>query len=227
MSYDQSYAKYIDHTLLKACATKEMIKQFCEEAKAYGFASVCVAPSNVYFTAQMLRGSEVKTCSVAGFPLGNTTTNIKVEECREAIKNGAQEMDMVINIGALKEKNYDYVYQEIRAVVEACHPKALVKVILETSELTDDEKIIGCELAKSAGADFVKTSTGFASGGATVADVALMKAVVGDSCKVKASTGINNREVCDRMIQAGAVRMGTSKGIKIVQGDEDNSSTGY
>jgi deoxyribose-phosphate aldolase len=204
MEHDSSYAKYIDHTVLKPAATKEILKRFCDEAKEYGFASVCVNPANVSFAAAQLKGSGVKTCSVTGFPLGANTTHIKAEESREAMENGAEEIDMVINIGALKDKDYEYVYQDILAVVNVCHPKALVKVIIETSALDDDEKIKACQLAKRAGADFVKTSTGFGTGGATVRDVELMKAAVGDACKVKASTGIDNREICDMMLKAGA-----------------------
>ena len=217
--YDPSYAKYMDHTVLKPETTKATLKKFCDEAKQYHFASVCVNPGNVRYVAEQLKGSGVKTCSVIGFPLGANTTLIKAMETAEAIKNGAQEVDMVINIGALKDKDYEYVYEDIKAVVDAAHPYALVKVIIETSALTDDEKVKACELAQRAKADFVKTSTGFGTGGATVEDVRLMKRTVGDTMMVKASTGINNREICDRMLAAGAVRMGTSKGILIVNGD--------
>ena len=220
--YDASYAKYMDHTVLKPATNKAALKKFCDEAKEYHFASVCVNPANIKFVAQQLKGSGVKACSVVGFPLGASTTFIKTAETVEAIKNGAQEIDMVINIGALKDKEYDSVFEDIKSVVDAAHPAALVKVIIETSALTDEEKVVACELAKRAKADFVKTSTGFGTGGATVEDVKLMKRTVGDACMVKASTGIDNREICDKMLAAGAVRMGTSKGIKIVKGEKDN-----
>lgn len=219
MGYDISYAKYMDHTVLKADTTKDTLKRFCDEAKEYGFASVCVNPGNVAYVAEQLKGSKVLTCSVIGFPLGANTTYMKAAEALEAVKNGAQEVDMVINVGALKDKDYDYVKKDIEAVVNAAHPQAEVKVIIETCLLTDEEKVTACELAKAAGADFVKTSTGFGSGGATVEDVRLMKKTVGDM-KVKASTGINNRKICDEMIAAGACRMGTSKGIYIVKDEE-------
>jgi deoxyribose-phosphate aldolase len=219
--YDASYAKYMDHTVLKPSTTRETLKKFCDEAKEYRFASVCVNSANVKYVAEQLKGTNVKACSVIGFPLGACTTLVKAVETAEAIKNGAQEVDMVINIGALKDKDYEYVLEDIKAVVNAAHPYALVKVIIETSALTDEEKVVACELAKRAKADFVKTSTGFGSGGATVDDVRLMKRTVGDACMVKASTGIDNREICDQMLAAGAVRMGTSKGIKIVKGEID------
>jgi deoxyribose-phosphate aldolase len=215
--YDASYAKYMDHTVLKPETTRETVKRFCDEAKEYKFASVCINPTHVAYVADQLKGSGVKTCCVIGFPLGASTSFIKSLEAMEAVKNGAEEVDMVINIGALKDQNYSLVFEDIKAVVDAAHPKALVKVIIETSALTDEEKVIACELAKRAKADFVKTSTGFGSGGATVEDVRLMKRTVGDSMRVKASTGINNREITDKMLAAGAVRMGTSKGILIVK----------
>lgn len=219
MGYDKRYAKYMDHTILKADTTKETLKRFCDEAKEYGFASVCVNPCNVSYTAEQLKDSGVITCSVIGFPLGAGTTFIKAMETLEAVKNGAGEVDMVINIGALKDKDYDYVRRDIEAVVEAAHPQAEVKVIIETCLLTVEEKVAACKLAKEAGADFVKTSTGFGSGGATAEDIRLMKKTVGDM-KVKASTGVNNRRICDEMIAAGACRMGTSKGIYIVKDEE-------
>jgi deoxyribose-phosphate aldolase len=219
--YDVSYAKFIDHTVLKPATNKDALKKFCDEAKEYKFASVCVNPGNVKYVAEQLKGSGIKTCSVIGFPLGANTTFIKVAETMEAIKNGAQEVDMVINIGALKDMDYEYVFEDIQAVVNVAHPYVLVKVIIETSALTDEEKVIACELVKRAKADFVKTSTGFGEGGATIEDVKLMKRTVGNACKVKASMGINNREICDKMLEAGADRMGTSKGIKIVKGEGD------
>lgn len=216
--YDPSYGKYIDHTVLKPETVKETVLRFCKEAKEYGFASVCVNPCYTKLVADNLKGSDVKTCCVIGFPLGASTTFIKVAEAIDAIKNGAQELDMVINIGALKDKNYDYVYKDIKSVVEEARPKAIVKVIIETSALNDEEKIKACELARDAGAAFVKTSTGYGKGGATVEDVRLMKSAAGDAVRVKASTGVNNREICDQMLSAGAVRMGTSKGVIIVNG---------
>lgn len=218
--YDASYAKYMDHTVLKPETTRETVKRFCDEAKEYGFASVCINPTHVAFVADQLKGTGVKTCCVIGFPLGANTSFIKGLEAMEAVKNGAEEVDMVINIGALKDQNYSLVFEDIKAVVEAAHPKAIVKVIIETSALTDEEKVIACELAKRAHADFVKTSTGFGSGGATVEDVRLMKRTVGDALRVKASTGINDRATTDKMLAAGAVRMGTSKGILIVKDEK-------
>ncbi len=216
MAQDPSYAKYIDHTVLKCTTTRETVRRFCDEAKAYHFASVCVNPTHVKFVHDQLEGSGVATCCVIGFPLGATTSLVKAAETQEAIKNGANEVDMVINIGALKDRRLDEVYEDIRGVVEMAHPHALVKVILETSDLTDEEKVLGCHAAMEAGADFVKTSSGFGKGGATVEDVALLKKTVGDKLRVKASTGINDRQICDAMLRAGAVRMGTSKGIHIV-----------
>lgn len=217
MGYDSNYAKYIDHTVLKIGTTKQTLKKFCDEAKEYHFASVCVNPCNIAFVANELKGSGVKACSVIGFPLGASTSKIKALEAIQAIEDGAEEVDMVLNVGRMKDKDYDYILNDIKAVVDASHPKALVKVILETCELTDEEKVKACELAKQAGADFVKTSTGFGKGGATAHDVKLMKDTVGEGMQVKASTGINNREICDEMIAAGATRMGTSKGIFIVK----------
>jgi deoxyribose-phosphate aldolase len=218
-AYDASYGQYMDHTVLKPETVKATLKRFCDEAKQYHFASVCVNPANVSYVASQLKGSGVKTCSVIGFPFGANTSFIKAAEATDAIKNGAEEVDMVINIGALKDKEYDVVYNDILAVVNAAHPAAIVKVIIETCALTDEEKVVACTLAKKAGADFVKTSTGYGIGGATVADVKLMKQAVGDSVKIKASTGINDRRICDEMLKAGAIRMGTSKGIKIIKGE--------
>jgi len=174
---------------------------------------------HVAFVHEQLEGSGVATCCVIGFPLGATTTLVKTVEAAEAIKNGADEVDMVINIGALKDGRLDEVYEDIRSVVKTAHPKALVKVILETSDLTDAEIVTGCELAEKAEADFVKTSSGFGAGGATVEAVALMKKTVGERLRIKASTGINDRAIADEMIAAGAVRLGTSKGIRIVKGE--------
>jgi len=218
-SYNASYAKYVDHTVLKCATTRETVRRFCDEAKQYHFASVCINPVHVAFVHEQLEGSGVATCCVIGFPLGATTTLVKTVEAAEAIKNGADEVDMVINIGALKDGRLDEVYEDIRSVVKTAHPKALVKVILETSDLTDAEIVTGCELAEKAEADFVKTSSGFGAGGATVEAVALMKKTVGERLRIKASTGINDRAIADEMIAAGAVRLGTSKGIRIVKGE--------
>jgi deoxyribose-phosphate aldolase len=217
--YKPTYAQYVDHTVLKADTVRSTVKRFCDEAKQYHFASVCVNPTHVNLVANELRDSGVKTCCVVGFPLGANTTRIKALEAAEAVENGAEEVDMVINIGALKDKDYDLVYEDILAVVESVHPQALVKVIIETCLLTDEEKVIACQLAQKAGADFVKTSTGFGNGGATVEDVRLMKRTVGERMQIKASTGINDRQVFEAMVAAGAVRMGTSKGITIVEGE--------
>ena len=225
-SYDPSYAKYMDHTVLKCETTQATVKRFCDEAKQYHFASVCVNPTHVQFVHEQLKGSGVKTCCVIGFPLGATTTLVKTVETAEAIKNGAEEVDMVINIGALKDKRYDVVFNDIKAVVDAAHPYATVKVIIESSDLTDEEIVASCELAKRAKADFVKTSSGFGKGGATVEAVKLMKRVVGDSMLVKASTGINDRAIADQMLAAGAVRFGTSKGMLIVNGEQPKKPAG-
>jgi len=216
---EPSYAQYIDHTVLKPDTIQSTVKRFCDEAKQYHFASVCVNPTHVKFVANELKGTDVKTCCVIGFPLGANTPLVKATETTEAVQNGAEEVDMVINIGALKDKDYDLVYQDIKVVVDAAHPKALVKVIIETCLLTDEEKVTACQIAQRANADFVKTSTGFGSGGATVEDIRLMKQTVGDSMQVKASTGINDRKIFEELLAVGAVRMGTSKGMKIVDGD--------
>ena len=206
-------ASYIDHTLLKPTATKADILKLCEEAKQYHFASVCVNPCWVSLCAETLKGTGVKVCTVIGFPLGANTSEIKAQEAALAIKQGADEVDMVINIGALKESNTDYVYQDILAVRKASEGKIL-KVIIETSYLTDEEKKTVCKLAAKAGADFVKTSTGFSSAGATTEDVKLMKEASG--IKVKASGGVRTKEDALKMIEAGASRLGASAGIKIV-----------
>lgn len=208
--------KLIDHTILKPEATSKDIEKICKEAKEYNFASVCINPGFVSYAKKLLEESEVKVCTVVGFPLGATTTNVKVFETNEAIENGAEEIDMVINVGKLKEEDFDYVRNDIKAVVEASKEKAIVKVIIETILLTDKEKQIACRLSKEAGADFVKTSTGFLGGGATVEDVKLMKEEVGDDVKVKASGGVKNYNDALDMINAGANRLGTSKSIDIV-----------
>lgn len=213
-------AGMIDHTLLKPDATPDQIAQLCYEARKYGFAAVCVNPTHVALAAQLLRGSPVAVCTVVGFPLGATPPEVKAYEAQVALDQGATEIDMVINIGALKSRDYEMVARDIRAVVRVTHAHAagaLVKVIIEAALLTDEEKIAACLLSKESGADFVKTSTGFASGGATVADVALMRRAVGPSMGVKAAGGIRTREDADALVQAGATRIGASAGIKIVQ----------
>ncbi|MGG4468979.1 deoxyribose-phosphate aldolase [Paenibacillus alvei] len=216
-------AKMIDHTLLKADATKEQVKTLCEEAKQYSFASVCVNPTWVQYASELLKGTEVKVCTVIGFPLGATTSATKAFETTNAIENGATEVDMVINIGALKDKNYDLVKEDIKAVVDAAKGKALTKVIIETSLLTDEEKEKACVLAVEAGTDFVKTSTGFSTGGATVEDIALMRKTVGPDIGVKASGGVRSSEDTEKMIAAGATRIGASSGVAIVNGLTSNS----
>ncbi|MFP9126908.1 deoxyribose-phosphate aldolase [Niallia sp. BSM11] len=216
-------AKMIDHTLLKADATKEQVKTLCEEAKQYSFASVCVNPTWVQYASELLAGTEVKVCTVIGFPLGATTSATKAFETTNAIENGATEVDMVINIGALKDKNYDLVKEDIKAVVDAAKGKALTKVIIETSLLTDEEKEKACVLAVEAGTDFVKTSTGFSTGGATVEDIALMRKTVGPDIGVKASGGVRSSEDTEKMIAAGATRIGASSGVTIVNGLTSNS----
>lgn len=208
--------KYIDHTLLKADATEEQIRQLCEEAVMYDFMSVCVNPTWVKKAAAFLGNSDVKVCTVIGFPLGANTPELKAFEARNAIQNGATEVDMVINIGALKDEDSELVERDIKGVVEAAKTKALSKVIIETSLLTDEEKVRACELAKKAGADFVKTSTGFSTGGATLEDVTLMRATVGPEMGVKASGGVRTAEDAKAFIAAGATRLGSSNGIAIV-----------
>ena len=210
-------APYIDHTLLKADATRDELVKLCDEARKYGFATVCVNSSNVALAARLLQGCSTKAIAVVGFPLGAGTTSAKAFETREAIRAGAGEIDMVINIGQLKAKNYAYVECDIREVVQAARPRP-VKVILETGALTRDEKVIGCALSKAAGAAFVKTSTGFGTGGATAEDVALMRAVVGDDVGVKASGGVRTTADAQRMVEAGANRLGASASVAIVTG---------
>ena len=212
-------AKLIDHTLLKPDATKEQIQSLTADAKKYGFASVCVNPTWVSLAAHELQGTDVKVCTVIGFPLGATTTAVKVFETKDAITHGATEVDMVIAIGRLKAGENSTVENDIRAVVEAAQGKALVKVIIEACLLTDQEKVKACQLAVQAGADFVKTSTGFSIGGATAADVALMRKTVGNNVGVKASGGIRGKQDLDTMVSAGANRIGASSGVKIVQGE--------
>ncbi len=215
---NKELAKMIDHTQLKPETQKDKIDQICEEALKYEFASVCVNPYWVSYCADKLKGSSVVVCTVIGFPLGATTTAVKAFETKNAIENGAKEIDMVINIGALKDKMDDVVKQDIEAVVEEAKGKALVKVIIETSLLTDEEKVRACQLAKEAGADFVKTSTGFSGGGATVEDIKLMRETVGPDLGVKASGGVRDGKATEDMIKAGATRIGASAGVAIVTG---------
>ena len=211
-------AKMIDHTILKSEATSEEIKKLCEEALKYNFASVCVNPTRVKEAYEILKNSDVKVCTVIGFPLGATTTNVKVFETKDAIENGATEVDMVINIGRLKEKDYDFVKEDIKGVVDAAKGKALTKVIIETCLLTDEEKVVACKLAKEAGADYVKTSTGFSTGGALKEDIKLMRETVGPELGVKASGGVRTLEDAEAMIENGATRIGASASIKICEG---------
>ncbi|MFB5761644.1 deoxyribose-phosphate aldolase [Paenibacillus medicaginis] len=217
-------AGMIDHTLLRADAREAEIRTLAEEAKKYKFASVCVNPARVALAAEMLKGTDVKVCTVIGFPLGASTSEVKAFEAGDAIAKGATEVDMVINIGALKDGNDELVERDIRVVVEAAEGKALVKVIIETCLLTDEEKVRACELSVKAGADFVKTSTGFSTGGATPEDVALMRKTVGDKLGVKASGGVRSREDMERMIAAGATRIGASSGVKIMEGGQSTAS---
>lgn len=211
-------SKTIDHTLLKPDASKDGVEKLCKEAVEYKFKAVCVNPSHIELCKRLLKDTEVKVATVVGFPLGANTTETKVFETKDSVLKGADEIDMVINIGALKEGDHQLVENDIKAVVNACEGKAIVKVIIETCLLTDYEKRKACELSMSAGAHFVKTSTGFSTGGATVEDVALMKSVVGSNLEVKASGGVRDRETALLMIEAGATRIGTSSGIKIIEG---------
>lgn len=208
-------AKYIDNTLLKPAATAQQIRELCEESIEYGFASVCVNPAHVELAAGLLAGSGVKTCTVIGFPLGANTGAVKAFEAEKAVEDGADELDMVINIGALKAGDDELVREDIEAVVQAGQGK-LVKVIIETALLTDEEKVRACELAVEAGADFVKTCTGFSGGAANVHDIALMRKTVGPEIGVKASGGVRTKEDALALIEAGATRIGTSSGKAIV-----------
>ena len=210
-------AKLIDHTILKPVATQEDVRSLIEEARQYGFFSVCINPFWVAYAKELLKGSDVKVCTVVGFPLGANTTAVKVYETQDALKNGADEIDMVINIGALKARDYKTVLEDIKAVRQACEGHVL-KVIIETSQLTDEEKVKACELSAEAGADFVKTSPGFTGGGATAADVALMRKSIPAHMQVKASGGVRTREDFDAMVAAGATRIGASSGVKIIEG---------
>ncbi|WP_053037060.1 deoxyribose-phosphate aldolase [Staphylococcus haemolyticus] len=217
-----NYAKFIDYTLLKPESTRQQIDQIIDEAKEYNFKSICVNPTHVKYAAERLNDSDVLVCTVIGFPLGATTTATKIFETEDAIKNGATELDMVINIGALKDGRFEDVQKDIEGVVGAANGKT-VKVIIETVLLSDEEKVKASELAKAAGADFVKTSTGFAGGGATPEDVKLMKDTVGDELEVKASGGVRSLEDFNKMIDAGATRIGASAGVQIIQGLESDS----
>ncbi|MDV2683076.1 deoxyribose-phosphate aldolase [Alkalihalophilus sp. As8PL] len=220
----QSIANLIDHTALKADTTKEQILTLCAEAKEYKFASVCVNPTWVKLAAEQLKDAEgVEVCTVIGFPLGANTPEVKAFEVKNAIENGATEVDMVINIAALKDKDNELVERDIRAVVEAAKGKALTKVIIESCLLTDEEKVRACELSVKAGADFVKTSTGFSTGGATVEDIALMRKTVGPELGVKASGGVRDLEGARAMVDAGATRIGASAGVSIVNGEKSDS----
>lgn len=216
-------AKYIDHTLLKPDAPLEEFAKLCKEAIQYGFKSVCVNSSRVPYVTKQLQGTSVLVCSVVGFPLGAMDSRVKAFETRRAIEEGAKEIDMVLNVGALKSKDLKTVEEDIRAVRRATRPTTTLKVILETCLLTNDEKVLACELAKKAGADFVKTSTGFSGGGATVEDVALMRRTVGPKMGVKASGGIRDFATASAMIAAGATRLGTSSSVAIVTGTQGKS----
>ncbi len=212
-------SKYIDHTLLKADASVEAIARLCDEARDYDFKSVCVNTCNIPLCKEKLAGSDVLVCCVIGFPLGAMSTESKVFETSDAIAKGADEVDMVINIGRLKDKDYAYVTDEIRKIKEACCGKTL-KVIIETCLLTDEEKVKACECILEAGGDFVKTSTGFSTAGATFEDVALLKKTVGDKCLIKAAGGVRSRDDFNRMIELGANRIGTSSGTKLIEKGE-------
>lgn len=215
--------KYIDHTILKPEATEADIKNLCDEALDYDFMSVCIQPYWVSKAAAFLTGSDVKVCTVVGFPHGANTAEVKTFEAKQAVQNGAHEVDMVINIGALKEKSYDVVRHEIASIAEAVKGQAILKVIIETALLTDEEKVAACEIAKEAGADFVKTSTGFSTAGATLADIRLMRQTVGPDMGVKASGGVRSYEDAQNFIEAGATRLGASSGKAIV--DEWKAAT--
>jgi deoxyribose-phosphate aldolase len=217
-------ARMIDHTILRADATEMEVEKLCNEALEYNFASVCINPAMVEKAATMLKGSDVKVCTVIGFPLGATTTEVKAFETEDVIKKGATEVDMVINIGKLKEGDLEYVKKDIEAVVNAAKGKALTKVIIETCLLTDEEKVTACKLSKEAGADFVKTSTGFSTGGATASDIKLMRETVGPELGVKASGGVRSNADAIAMIENGATRIGASASISICEGTESNST---
>lgn len=217
-SVGQGFAPLIDHTLLKPDASRQDIERLCREARDFNFVSVCVNPCNVRLSSELLEGSKVKVCSVTGFPLGANKKEIKSYEARKAMLDGAREIDMVMNVGALKSGDDKLVEQDMRDVKETCGRSVITKVILETALLTDEEKIRACEIAKASGMDFVKTSTGFGPGGATVEDIRLMRSVVGETMGVKASGGIRDAETAARMVEAGATRIGASASVKIVGG---------
>ncbi|MDV5106744.1 deoxyribose-phosphate aldolase [Clostridium perfringens] len=220
----QQLAKMIDHTILKPEGDKASIEKLCKEALEYNFASVCINPTNVELATKLLKGSEVKVCTVIGFPLGANTMEVKAFETKDAIAKGADEVDMVINIGRLKDKDYEYVEKDIKVVVDAVDKKALTKVIIETCLLTEEEKVKACELAKKAGADFVKTSTGFSTGGATPEDIKLMRETVGPDMGVKASGGVRSIEDVEVVIKNGATRIGASTSIAICEGKISDST---
>ncbi|MEK7017078.1 MULTISPECIES: deoxyribose-phosphate aldolase [Bacillus] len=220
-------AKLIDHTILKPNSTKEDVMKVIEEAKQYKFASVCINPTWVKLAAEELAGHGVDVCTVIGFPLGASTTETKAFETKDAIAKGATEVDMVINVGALKDGDNEFVEKDIYEVVQAAKGKALVKVIIETCLLTDEEKVRACELSVKAGADFVKTSTGFSTGGATAEDIALMRKTVGPNVGVKASGGVRTREDADKMVEAGASRVGASASVAIVLNDAKGATDNY
>ncbi|MCI8293279.1 MAG: deoxyribose-phosphate aldolase [Hespellia sp.] len=217
---EKSLAQRIEHTFLKPEATKSQIKQLCEEAKTHGFCSVCVNSSFVYYCAQALKDSPVKVCAAVGFPLGAMSTEAKAAETRTAVADGASEIDMVVHVGMVKSLDWNYVEEDIRSVVDAAGDRAIVKVILETCLLTDAEKIKVCKIAKKAGAAFVKTSTGFSTGGATIEDIRLMRETVGEEMGVKASGGVRDASFAKELIAAGATRLGTSSGIAIMKGND-------
>jgi deoxyribose-phosphate aldolase len=224
---DPDLASMIDHTLLKPDATADQVAQLCFEARKHSFASVCINPSHVKLCADLLRGTQVKVCTVIGFPLGATSAEVKAFEAETAIQNGATEIDMVLNVGALKARDLETAAADVSGVVKVVRRhNALLKVIIETSLLDDEEKVMACLIAKEAGADFVKTSTGFSGGGATVDDIALMRRTVGPGMGVKASGGIRDTETAEKLVQAGATRIGASASVKIVQGGSDTGK-GY
>ncbi|MGX8794704.1 deoxyribose-phosphate aldolase [Fusibacter sp. JL298sf-3] len=216
-------AQYIDHTILKPDVTEADVLKVCTEAKTHHFYSVCVNPYYVKTVAEALKGSDVKVTSVIGFPLGQNTTALKALEAKQAVEDGANEIDMVINVGALKDKKDAFVLEDIRAVVDAIKGHAILKVIIETCLLTEEEKVRACRLSKEAGAQFVKTSTGFSTGGATAADVKLMKDTVGEALEVKASGGVRDSETARLMIEAGATRIGASASVAIANGGKSDS----
>jgi len=216
--HDQNIAKYIDHTLLRPDASQDQIAQLCYEARTHGFASVCINPAHVKLSAQLLEGSGVPVCTVVGFPLGATPPTVKAFETQQAIRDGAREIDMVINIGALKSQDFGAVYEDISAVVRTAHAHdVIVKVIIEAAMLTDEEKVVASQIARTAGADYVKTSTGFGPGGATENDVSLMRQVVGPGIGIKAAGGVKDIHDARAMIAAGATRIGASAGVRIVK----------